>query len=245
MATETDRRSTEERAQVNFEALRQNPYPGRGIVMGRSTEGLQIQVYWVMGRSENSRNRLLVVKDDVVKTVPFDESKVKDPSLIIYNAMRRVGGFHVVSNGDQTDTIAEYLENMHPASFRSALQTREFEPDAPNYTSRISGLMFMNDNYGDLSIIRRNAEGKSAHSFYTPNLTEIKGVGLCVHTYANDGDPIPQFEGNPYPVPLKGSVEEIASAYWDVLNAQNRVALVVKRIGPMHDQVQYAVRNVF
>lgn len=231
--------------QGNLEALAANPYPGRGIVLGVSEGGEQaVQAYWVMGRSENSRNRVLVEDGGVVKTEAFDPSKVKDPSLIIYNALVAARGYntpHVVSNGDQTDTVRDNLigSRNDREAFRDALSTRDHEPDAPNYTPRITGMIypiFRTGHAYDYSIIRRNqTTGQTEHTFGGGNLDQLpEGSGLCFHTYAGDApskdEPIPSFEGSPYAIPLGGDADEIAGTLWDNLNPQNRVALAVKTI---------------
>jgi IMP cyclohydrolase len=234
--------------QDNLIRLSENPYPGRGIILGINSRGDEAQqVYWIMGRSENSRNRLLVEEQDVVKTVPFDESKVTDPSLIIYNAMRISGNTHVVSNGDQTDTIVEFLENG--LSFDEALQTRTYEPDYPNFTPRISGfiekLQKAHANYG-LSIIRRGfTTGEPLRNTTRSSLQADyhKGGGYCLHTYKDDGDPLPAFSGIEYPVPMGETAEETAEMYWDRLNLANRVALVTKGIKLATSEISYHIIN--
>lgn len=233
--------------QENLDALEANPYPGRGIVLGVSEGGYQaVQAYWVMGRSDNSRNRVLAEVDGVVRTEPFDPSKVEDPSLIIYNALvtaRQYNGSHIISNGDQTDTVHERLldasvhgdHTVHD-SFRNALFTREFEPDSPNYTPRITGMISPGVYTYDYSIIRRNpVTAKAEHTFGGGYLGDIpEGTGICFHTYEGDApsrsEPIPSFEGSPYAVPVGGNAEEIAEAMWDFLDEENRVALAVKTI---------------
>lgn len=233
--------------QDNLAALADNPYPGRGIIMGVSEGGEQaVQAYWVMGRSENSRNRVLLEERGTVKTDAFDPSKVEDPSLIIYKAMLTVPGLHesyVVSNGDQTETVRDALLDTSPRTkstvhsvFRDALLSREFEPDPPNYTPRITGTIFGGNESYDYSIIRRNqTTGEAEHTFGGGSLREIPaGAGICFHTYEWDApsksEPIPAFEGSPYAVPLAGSAEEIAEALWPDLNEENKVALAVKTI---------------
>lgn len=243
----------------NMIVLGRNPYPGRGIVLGRSTDGEAVQVYWVMGRSENSRNRILIPGSaDTVRTEAYDESKVEDPNLIIYNAMRTVrkafneGDAHVVSNGDQTDSVwgrmaRPYLvDNNAVIAFQNALLRREFEPDEPNYTARVTGMIAVGNvaPYA-YSIIRRNpASGTSEHTFGSGSLLDIpKGFGLCFHTYEDDGEPLPTFEGSPYAVSLDGSASETAEVYWDLLDKENRVGIAVKTIDLDSDQVDIAIKN--
>lgn len=225
----------EESTAVYMEALRANSYPGRGIIMGLSgSEMRAIQVYWVMGRSENSRNREFAVEGKTVRTVAHDPSKVKDPSLIIYTAMRSVNGAHIVSNGDQTDTIAGFIRQQK--TFQDALNTRTYEPDGPNFTPRISGIIDVKTRVRTqqavLSVIRKDGESDEPIRIYYPVISS-PGFGFCVHTYERDaveGGPLPSFKKAPYPVLLRGRAEEIAQTYWDLLNAENRVALAVKEI---------------
>ncbi len=234
-----------EQTKANLAALSANPYPGRGIVLGQTPDGRSlVQVYWIMGRSENSRNRVFFEEDGAVKTRAFDPSKVKDPSLIIYATSRVHGASHVVSNGDQTDTIRQALELG--GTFEGALRTRTFEPDAPNYTPRISGmtsvggpgvayrLSILKPVAGDLhACVRQFFEYEQA----------IPGVGHCIHTYRGDGDPLPAFAGEPYPVPLANELEAIAGTFWDTLNAENRISLWVKLIGAEDGAVQTKIVN--
>jgi IMP cyclohydrolase len=235
--------------QDNLKRLSENPYPGRGIVLGLNSRGDEAQqVYWVMGRSENSRNRVLVREGDVVSTAPYDASKVIDPSLIIYNAMRIAGNTHVVSNGDQTDTIVESLENGQ--HLWEALQTRTYEPDAPNYTPRISGLIKKSPAsrypHYDLSIIRRSEVTGEPQRIYSGGSYDIqneKGAGHCIHTYKGDGEPLPSFTEPPYKVPLGETTDETAETYWKNLNKDNRVALVVKGIRLATGEVNYRIIN--
>lgn len=243
MAREAYQTFIEQHAVQNMEALRGNPYPGRGIVMGLNKQGDQaIQVYWVMGRSENSRNRVLARDGDTVRTEPFDASKVQDPSLIIYTAMRVVNGVHIVSNGDQTDSVADAIGAGE--TFEGALKQRTHEPDAPNFTPRITGEYIPNSNLPfSLSIIGKDPSGgtepvRSLYSFGHAN-----GIGDVVHTYKGDGDPLPSFDGKPYPVLLEGPVDEIAQTYWDLLNPDNRVSLVAKGISIKTGEVSFSIIN--
>lgn len=216
--------------------LKNNVYPGRGIVIGvDETNTNIIQVYWIMGRSENSRNRIFEKTSDGIRTRAFDESKVKDPSLIIYNVMRTSGTNHIVTNGDQTDTICEHLDNN--TTFETALATRTFEPDAPNYTPRISGITTYQAQASTfkLNILlskNNNADTRLTHTWDYPQTTP--GIGHCIHTYQHDGTPLPSFAGAPYTVPLIGSSQEIAQTFWDTLNAENRISLAVKTISIAH-----------
>lgn len=232
----------------NMEALAANPYPGRGIILGVSELGDQaVQAYWVMGRSENSRNRVMVENQGEVKTEAFDASKVVDPSLIIYRAMLstwQVNQTHIVSNGDQTDTIFDRLHHGHEpdvySRFVGGLLERDFEPDEPNYTPRVSGITFVptlggsGTEFGQYaySIIRRSpTTSKSEHTFGRGYLLQIpNGRGLCYHTYESDGNPLPSFAGSPYAVKLQDDAESIATSLWENLDEENRVALAVKTI---------------
>jgi IMP cyclohydrolase len=246
---------------ANMEALAANPYPGRGIVLGVSEGGEQaVQAYWVMGRSENSRNRVLVENEDgSVRTEAFDPSKVLDPSLIIYNAMRTVDQFHsthVVSNGDQTDTLVDEINRRHARlslseRFLDALIQREFEPDAPNFTPRITATTFtplqpgFSDGRYNYSLIKRNpTTGGAEHTFGGGSLGGIpEGTGICFHTYNGDGDPLPAFEGSPFAVPVQETAEEIAGTLWESLDAQNRVAIVAKTINLTTGQIAHHIIN--
>lgn len=229
-------------AAENMETLRKNPYPGRGIVMGMSENGNHaIQIYWVMGRSENSRNRILVEENGVVRTEPFDASKVQDPNLIIYTAIREVQGIHLVSNGDQTDSVADVIS--YGGDFEHALTGRTYEPDAPNFTPRISAMYFNSAKPFKFSSIRKNPDGSTEpiRDLHRPEPTN--GIGYVIHTYKGDGDPLPSFDQAPYPVPLTGSLEEIAATFWDALNAANRVALAAKSIDTRTGTVDFRIIN--
>lgn len=207
------------------EALFGNPYVGRGIVIGKSEDGKKaVFAYFIMGRSENSRNRVFVRQGDGEITIyPFDESKVKDPSLIIYSPVRRVGDKVIVTNGDQTDTIAAALEAGK--CFRHALKSRTFEPDAPNFTPRISGI-FSRDGAGySLSILKSADEKGSACNRYTFDYEPLAGLGHFIHTYETDGDPLPTFTGEPERVFIPDDIEAFANEIWDNLDEDNRISL--------------------
>ena len=220
-----------ETARTNFENLSRNSYPGRGIVLGLSSTGEEmLQVYWIMGRSANSRNRVFVVHGEEMRTKAFDESKLEDPSLIIYWPMRLVGRAHVVTNGDQTDTIADALRAG--GDFEQALRAREFEPDAPNFTPRISGVVDLDDSCAyRLSILKSaDPEGDSCLRQYFYYEQAARGFGHGITTYRGDGNPLPSFAGEPLLLPLCDGAEATAKFYWDALNADNRVSLAVKAI---------------
>ena len=207
-----------------FELLKSNPYPGRGIVMGRSADGKNSYiVYFIMGRSENSRNRIFVPTEDGIRTQAWDPAKMTDPSLIIYHPVRRFGDFVIVTNGDQTDTIRDGLASG--VGFEDSLRTREFEPDAPNFTPRISGLLYPDGSYR-LSILK-SAEGDPSccQRFFFEYDKPIAGRGHFISTYAGDGNPLPSFEGEPVSVAVEGGLEAFARRVWESLNMENKVSL--------------------
>lgn len=206
--------------------LRGNPYPGRGIVLGSSPDGEKsVVAYFIMGRSENSRNRVFVETPDGIRTQAFDPSKMTDPSLIIYAPVRVFGTSTIVTNGDQTDTILEFLERGLP--MEQALRTREFEPDGPNWTPRISGLLSPDGSY-KLSILKSaDAEGSGCvrQTFEYPPLP---GIGHFLHTYVTDGNPIPTFQGEPERVAIRGDIDAFTAELWENLNPQNKISLFVR-----------------
>ena len=211
-----------------FEFLKENPYPGRGIIIGKDAGGVVI-AYWIMGRSENSRNRVFTETDDGRKTEAFDPYKMTDPSLIIYHPVREYGGKTIVTNGDQTDTVYEFMKDGKTPE--EALMTREFEPDAPNFTPRISGAV--DDKTGDftLSILKSNNgdSDTTIRSFF--HYTNLKaGEGRFVSTYMGDGDPLPSFEGEPVRVEIALGFDEFSDTLWNSLNADNKVSLYTQRI---------------
>jgi hypothetical protein len=214
--------------------LAANRYPGRGLVLGRGDAGARwLQVYWIMGRSENSRNRVFVADGGDLRTEAADPAKLADPSLIIYEAMLELPGVFLVSNGDQTRTLYEVMEAG--GRFEDALEMREREPDAPNFTPRISGMidLRLGDASFALSILKASAADPSLtdRTTFRP-ASPPPGFGLCLTTYQGDGDPLPAFRGEPVWLPLTGSAEAIADAYWGALDRENRVALAVKEIRP-------------
>jgi len=241
-------------AEQNFERhLRQNRYPGRGLVVGRSSvEDAWLMIYWIMGRSDNSRNRRFVVEGGSpgspgsLRTEPVDSSKVADPSLIIYEAMLELPGIYLASNGDQTRTLVETLRAG--GTFEAALATREREPDAPNYTPRISAMLNLNRRPGELAlnILKANPADPALtdHFTYRP-APPPPGLGYCLTTYVGDGHPLPSFSGEPLLVPCAGSVEAVLDLYWGALDAENRVSLAVKRIPAAGGPGSILVRNRF
>lgn len=224
-----------EKAELNATALKANPYPGRGIITGLDEAGKNfVQVYWIMGRSENSRNRIFVEDGEGrVRTAPADPSKVKDPSLIIYTAMDVVPddyAVHVVSNGAQTDDVIQY--EKYYSSLQGALEGQKYEPDAPNFTPRITSICSIRDgdDYIEMSILKKSpfGDGCSRHFYRFDEF--FPGLGYCITTYMKDGDPLPSFEGDPYLMPLKGNMGEVARHIWSLLDQENRISLAVKFI---------------
>ena len=212
--------------------LRGNSYPGRGIIIGRSADGKKaVTAYFIMGRSENSRNRVFVEDGAGIRTRAFDPSKLTDPSLIIYAPVRVLGNKTIVTNGDQTDTIYELMDKQQ--TFEQALRTREFEPDAPNYTPRISGILHVEAghyNYA-LSILKSNQGDPSSCLRFTFAYNNAKpGEGHFIHTYQGDGNPLPSFEGEPKPVSIPNDLDAFTSLLWDSLNEDNKVSLFVRFI---------------
>jgi len=212
--------------------LSSTSYPGRGIVIGKSPDGKHaVCAYFIMGRSENSRNRVFVEDGEGIRTQAFDPAKLTDPSLVIYAPVRVLGSRTIVTNGDQTDTIYEYVEKHK--SFATALRTREFEPDAPNFTPRISGILHV-ENGGfeyTLSILKSNNGDPSSCNRYTFAYENPKASeGRFIHTYMGDGNPLPSFEGEPVPVTLDGDIDSLTQTIWGSLNEENKVSLFVRFI---------------
>lgn len=212
--------------------LGSNEYPGRGIILGRSADGSKaVAAYFIMGRSENSRNRIFVEDGEGIRTQAFDPSKMKDPSLIIYAPVRVLGNKTIVTNGDQTDTIFERMDKQ--MTFEQSLRSREFEPDAPNFTPRISGVMHVeNGTYNfALSILKSdNGDSSSCNRFTFAYENPKAGTGRFIHTYIGDGNPLPSFEGEPTLVEVKGNIDEFTDEVWNSLNNDNKVSLFVRFI---------------
>jgi len=205
-----------------------NPYPGRGIVVGKSADGKSAAVaYFIMGRSENSRNRIFEITDDGIRTRAYDESKLQDPSLIIYHPVRRVAEGLIVTNGDQTDTIRDFLAEGQ--TFEQSLRTRAFEPDGPNWTPRISALLAADGSYRMSILKSADAEGTACqrHTFEYPGQA---GLGHFLHTYVTDGNPIPSFQGEPERVAIGNSMEEFTDMIWNNLNEANKISLYINWI---------------
>lgn len=212
--------------------LKENSYPGRGIIIGRSADGTKaVTAYFIMGRSENSRNRVFVEDGAGIRTQAFDPSKLVDPGLIIYAPVRVLGNKTIVTNGDQTDTIFELMDKQ--MTFEQALRTREFEPDAPNYTPRISGIMHIEDgkySYA-MSILKSNNGDPSSCNRYTFAYNDCPaGEGRFIHTYKCDGNPLPSFEGEPKIVSIPDDMEAFTETIWNSLNEDNKVSLFVRYI---------------
>jgi len=237
--------SVDPNAKANMQALRDNPYPGRGIVIGQTPDARHyVQVYWIMGRSENSRNRVFVCEGDTVRTAPYDPSRAKDPSLIIYNCARVVDRCHIVSNGNQTDTVFGALRAE--GTFEEALFECRAEPDVPNYTARIAGLVDLDDRHHvyKLSIVKLHRHDPD-HCVRQVFCYEagMPGLGHCIHTYAGDGNPLPYFEGEPYVVALPNDLDKTAELFWGILNAENKISVMAKFIDAESGQSEVRIIN--
>jgi len=214
-----------------LDLLRKNPYPGRGLVLGRSEDGkCAVAVYFIMGRSPNSRNRVFTRTGDGIRTKAFDPAGLTDPSLVIYHPVRIYNRRVIISNGDQTDTILEFLSSGR--DFRQALLTRQFEPDAPNYTPRISGLIEPDGGYC-ISILKTlNGNPDCCCRYFFEYASPLPGSGHFISTYITDGDPLPSYEGEPVPVNITvaGGLESFARSIWETLNLGNKVSLYAQEI---------------
>lgn len=212
--------------------LKKNVYPGRGIIIGKSPDGkYAVTAYFIMGRSENSRNRIFVEDGEGIRTQAFDASKLRDPSLIIYAPVRVLGNKTIVTNGDQTDTIYELMDRQQ--TFEQALRTREFEPDGPNYTPRISGIMHVEDgSYNYAMSILKSSDGNpdSCRRFTFAYSDPVAGEGHFIHTYMCDGNPLPSYEGEPKRVELMDDMDAFTDMLWSSLNEDNKVSLFVRYI---------------
>ena len=212
--------------------LSASTYPGRGIVIGETADGkYAVTAYFIMGRSENSRNRIFVTEGEGIRTQAYDPSKLEDPSLIIYAPVRVLGNKTIVTNGDQTDTIYELMSKGQ--TFEQSLRTREFEPDAPNYTPRISGIMKIeNGSYSyAMSILKSNNGNPESCNRYTfAYKNPVAGEGHFIHTYMGDGNPLPSFEGEPALVDIEGDIDSFTQMVWNNLNEENKVSLFVRYI---------------
>ncbi len=225
--------------------LKSNSYPGRGIIIGKSPDGTKaVTAYFIMGRSSNSRNRVFVTEDVGIRTQAYDPSKLEDPSLIIYAPVKVLGNKTIVTNGDQTDTIYEGMDKQ--LTFEQSLRSREFEPDGPNYTPRISGIMHMEDggyNYA-MSILKSsngNPEACNRYTFAYEN--PIAGEGHFIHTYMQDGNPLPSFEGEPKLIDISDDMDAFSEMLWNSLNEENKVSLFVRYIDIATGQYETKIIN--
>ena len=226
------------------ELIKDNSYVGRGIVIGKSADGEKAAfAYFIMGRSENSRNRIFTENGDDVTIYPFDASKVEDPSLIIYSPVRKIDNSLIVTNGDQTDTVYDFVKEGK--SFEEALETREFEPDSPNFTPRISGIMNFAD--GDFSYkmsILKSADPEGTEcNRYTFSYKALKGLGHFIHTYNHDGNPIPTFTGEPERVEIPNDIDEFTTNIWENLNEANKISIYVRYINLKDGSVENRMIN--
>ena len=226
-----------------FDYLAAKEYPGRGIILGKSEDNRAVFAYFIMGRSTNSRNRVFETSNDDIRTKAFDESLLSYPSLIIYSPVRVFGKKIIVTNGDQTDTIYEYLKNKK--TFEDALYTRTFEPDAPNFTPRISGLIDIESGLKlKLSILKSDEgdESQSLRFFYNYDNPK-SGEGFLIHTYKENSDPLKSFDGEPVKVSLKGSIDEFCNSLWNSLNTDNKIALAVRYIDMATGKYEQIIKN--
>lgn len=208
-----------------------NSYPGRGIVIGQSEDGTKAVIaYFIMGRSENSRNRVFVEEGEGIRTQAFDPAKLSDPSLVIYAPVRVLGDHTIVTNGDQTDTIYDFMNEGK--TFEEALRTRTFEPDGPNYTPRISGIVSRKEGgfTYKLSILKSTDGNPDQAQRFFFEYEPQAGLGHFIHTYKCDGNPIPSYEGEPTPVEIQGDIDQFTAALWENLNQDNKVSLFVRYI---------------
>lgn len=226
-----------------FDYLAAKEYPGRGIILGKSEDNRAVFAYFIMGRSTNSRNRVFELSNDDIRTKAFDESLLSDPSLIIYSPVRVLGKKIIVTNGDQTDTIYEYLKDKK--TFEDALYTRTFEPDAPNFTPRISGLIDIESGLKlKLSILKSDEGDESQALRFFYNYDNPKpGEGFLIHTYKENSNPLKSFEGEPIKVSLKGSIDEFSDSLWNSLNTDNKISLAVRYIDMATGKYEQIIKN--
>lgn len=236
-------------AQIDLNELARNPYPGRGICMGVAPDGSIVQIYWIMGRSNNSRNRVFVSdKNGLLKTVPANLSEVEDSSLILYNAMAEYHNYYIVTNGEQTDAMIDELLVRANPNFYKALNRLCYEPDAPNFTPRITGIHRIKKP-GEvetiLSIVKKSPFDDSSllKVFSFNNIP--KGVGYCITTYQGDGNPLPSFKGSPYLLPIYETPKDTAEHLWDHLDEANRISIAVKFIEPKSGASNIYVKNKY
>ena len=226
--------------------LKNNAYPGRGIVIGKSPDGKKaVTAYFIMGRSVNSRNRVFTATEDGIKTEAADPSKLTDPHLIIYSPVRVLGNKTIVTNGDQTDTIYDLMDKQQ--TFEMSLRTREFEDDAPNFTPRISGIMHVeNGSFNYAMSILKSADGnpESCQRYTFSYENPLAGDGRFIHTYMGDGNPLPSFEGEPEKIGIDtNDIEEFTNMLWTNLNEDNKVSLFVRFIDIATDEAETKIVN--
>lgn len=226
-----------------FDYLAAKEYPGRGIILGKSEDNRAVFAYFIMGRSTNSRNRVFETSDDDIRTKAFDESLLSDPSLIIYSPVRVLGKKIIVTNGDQTDTIYEYLKEKR--SFEDALYTRTFEPDVPNFTPRISGLIDIESGLKLKLSILKSDEGDDSQAlrFFYNYDNPKSGEGFLIHTYKENSNPLKSFEGEPVKVSLNGSIDEFCNSLWNALNTDNKISLAVRYIDMATGKYEQIIKN--
>lgn len=228
------------------EIIKDNTYVGRGIIVGKTADGKKAATaYFIMGRSENSRNRVFVENGEEVIIHPYDASKVEDPSLIIYSPIRVIENNLIVTNGDQTDTIYDFVKDGK--TFDQALETREFEPDAPNFTPRISAILTFDegDFTYEMSILKSaDAEGTACNR-YTYSYPSLKGLGHFIHTYQHDGNPIPTFCGEPERVVIPDNIDEFTKDIWENLNEQNKISLYVRYVDLENGEIENRMINKY
>ncbi|MDP1759972.1 MAG: IMP cyclohydrolase [Candidatus Woesebacteria bacterium] len=229
----------------NSKLLKEKEYPGRGIIIGKTSDSTHlVQIYWIMGRSENSKNRIFIQEKESVKTDLFDKSKSSDTSLIIYNPIKQINDFHIVSNGDQTETIYQFIKDGK--TFEDAINNREFEPDPPNYTPRISGLIYKDKNEYKykLSIIKSFFNDLSCCQRFIYNYSNfINGVGHCITTYIDNNDPLLSFKGEPFIVKLFDNIEENCHYYWNLLNQEMLISMCIKFINIKNKNIDIYIKN--
>lgn len=225
--------------------LKENTYPGRGIALGITPNGKQaVMVYFTMGRSANSRNRVFDPIEGGIRTMAADPAKLEDPSLIIYNPVRTLGNDHIVTNGDQTDTIYEHIQQGK--TFEDALRTRTFEPDGPNWTPRISGLLHWEKDSASykLSILKSaDGNGDSARRYFFEYPQPVAGEGHFIHTYQKDENPLPSFEGEPRKISIPENIQDFANAIWANLNTDNKVSLFIRTIDLSTGETEDTIYN--
>ena len=225
--------------------LNTNAYPGRGIIIGRSRDGKSaVTAYFIMGRSANSRNRVFVTEGEGIRTQAFDPSKLEDPSLIIYAPVRVLNDSTIVTNGDQTDTVYDNMKDGK--TFEESLRCRKYEPDGPNFTPRISGIINIKDGRYDyaMSILKSDNGDPDCCNRYTFTYDNPKaGEGRFIHTYMQDGNPLPSFEGEPEWIDIEGDIDEFTSMLWDNLNEENKVSLFVRFINIAAKETETRIVN--